>query len=291
MSVNEDNVRRGTLPAMQHLEHPRILPIGQDYFGNDRRLSLIPRFMGPNIAERVNQPGKNDDAHFTNGFVFNYSYDNPNNTMHHIDRYKKPVQPVFYRGVPVPPPVPPPIQKPKPKPKPKSKPVSNLVEVLDPVTPIMEEPTVVNSTSKPSTTTTTPSTTTNTTTPATTTTTKKTMTANPTKWFSLDGSGDNILLDGKYITREGFEKFKSANPNFNYSQKPDSVGRVYEDGGMIKRADGSYSRRGLWDNIRANKGSGKKPTKEMLRQEKKIKSQYENGGMIEMEDGGLFFEF
>jgi len=43
-------------------------------------------------------------------------------------------------------------------------------------------------------------------------------------------------------------------------------------GGMIKRADGSMSKRGLWDNIRANKGSGKKPTKQMLVQEKKIKS-------------------
>ncbi len=42
---------------------------------------------------------------------------------------------------------------------------------------------------------------------------------------------------------------------------------------MIKRADGSYSQRGLWDNIRANKGSGKKPTKEMLEQEKKIKNE------------------
>ena len=41
---------------------------------------------------------------------------------------------------------------------------------------------------------------------------------------------------------------------------------------MLKRADGSYSQRGLWDNIRANKGSGKEPTKEMLKQEKKIKS-------------------
>ena len=40
---------------------------------------------------------------------------------------------------------------------------------------------------------------------------------------------------------------------------------------MIKRADGSYSQRGLWDNIRANEGSGKKPTSEMLKQEKKIK--------------------
>ena len=41
---------------------------------------------------------------------------------------------------------------------------------------------------------------------------------------------------------------------------------------MIKRKDGSYSQRGLWDNIRANKGSGKKPTKEMLDQEMKIKA-------------------
>jgi hypothetical protein len=41
---------------------------------------------------------------------------------------------------------------------------------------------------------------------------------------------------------------------------------------MIKRKDGSVSQRGLWDNIRANKGSGKKPTKQMLQQEKKIKA-------------------
>lgn len=50
-------------------------------------------------------------------------------------------------------------------------------------------------------------------------------------------------------------------------------------GEMIKRADGSYSRVGLWDRIRANKGSGKKPTKEMLKQERKIRSE-------EMEYGG-----
>lgn len=42
---------------------------------------------------------------------------------------------------------------------------------------------------------------------------------------------------------------------------------------MIKRADGSYSQRGLWDNVRANIGSGKAPTKAMLKQEKKIKLQ------------------
>jgi hypothetical protein len=48
---------------------------------------------------------------------------------------------------------------------------------------------------------------------------------------------------------------------------------------MIKRKDGSVSQRGLWDNIRAAKGSGKKPTKDMLKQEKKIVSkakQYES---------------
>lgn len=41
---------------------------------------------------------------------------------------------------------------------------------------------------------------------------------------------------------------------------------------MIKRKDGSMSPRGLWDNLRDNKGSGKKPTKAMLKQEKAIKS-------------------
>jgi len=49
---------------------------------------------------------------------------------------------------------------------------------------------------------------------------------------------------------------------------------------MIKRKDGSYSQRGLWDNIRAKKGSGKKPTKEMLEQEGKIKKKYYSGGKV-----------
>jgi hypothetical protein len=48
---------------------------------------------------------------------------------------------------------------------------------------------------------------------------------------------------------------------------------------LIKRADGSYSPRGLWDNIRANAGSGKAPTKEMLAQEKKI-NKMANGGKM-----------
>ena len=40
---------------------------------------------------------------------------------------------------------------------------------------------------------------------------------------------------------------------------------------MLKRKDGSVSQRGLWDNIRAAKGSGKKPTYKMLKQKKKLK--------------------
>lgn len=42
-------------------------------------------------------------------------------------------------------------------------------------------------------------------------------------------------------------------------------------GKLIKRKDGSYSPRGMWDNIRENAGSRRKPTKAMLRQERKIR--------------------
>ncbi len=41
---------------------------------------------------------------------------------------------------------------------------------------------------------------------------------------------------------------------------------------MIKRKNGSYSQIVLWDNIRDAKGSGKKPTAQMLKQERKIKA-------------------
>lgn len=41
---------------------------------------------------------------------------------------------------------------------------------------------------------------------------------------------------------------------------------------LLKRKDGSKSRHGLWDSIRENKGSGKKPTKAMLSEAKKIKA-------------------
>ena len=58
-------------------------------------------------------------------------------------------------------------------------------------------------------------------------------------------------------------------------------------GEMIKRADGSYSRRGLWDNIRDNRGSGKEPTKEMLEQERKIKANQKEMGGYMYEEGGI----
>jgi len=67
----------------------------------------------------------------------------------------------------------------------------------------------------------------------------------------------------------GYEE--ATNRNLNPKKKPRAKARA-KAGAMIKRADGSMSKRGLWDNIRANKGSGKKPTKQMLVQEKKIKA-------------------
>jgi hypothetical protein len=80
----------------------------------------------------------------------------------------------------------------------------------------------------------------------------------------------------KYIQQEG-----TCDPNFSSTKcgvskaaakESKSDWKKKKNGGLIKRADGSMSKRGLWDNIRANKGSGKKPTKQMLVQEKKIKA-------------------
>lgn len=77
----------------------------------------------------------------------------------------------------------------------------------------------------------------------------------------------------------GGAMLQSAQKKNNFNRQYSNI-QVAEKGGMIKRKDGSYSKRGLWDNIRANKGSGKKPTKEMLEQERKIKAKMEFGGML-----------
>ena len=90
---------------------------------------------------------------------------------------------------------------------------------------------------------------------------------------------------------------KQVNPSlYKYSDYGEGEAEEYQDyvndggrpvfmakGGLIKRADGSYSRRGLWDNIRANRGSGRKPTAAMLKQERKIKKK-EDGSFVEGED-------
>jgi hypothetical protein len=77
---------------------------------------------------------------------------------------------------------------------------------------------------------------------------------------------------------EGQNAAKKAAPK----KKMKSGGKLTKAKGgkqMLKRADGSVSQRGLWDNIRAaakrNKAAGKpgkKPTAAMLKQERKIKA-------------------
>jgi len=87
----------------------------------------------------------------------------------------------------------------------------------------------------------------------------------------------------KYIQQEG-----TCDPNFSSTKcgvskaaakESKSDWKKKKNGGLIKRADGSMSRRGLWDNLRSkaaqNKKTGakpKSPTKAMLTQEKKIKA-------------------
>lgn len=71
---------------------------------------------------------------------------------------------------------------------------------------------------------------------------------------------DKAAGTGKYAPK------KNTLSNTAAKKKMKSGGKM-----MMKRADGSVSQRGLWDNIRAAKGSGKKPTAAMLKQEKKIK--------------------
>ena len=79
-------------------------------------------------------------------------------------------------------------------------------------------------------------------------------------------SQDKLIGSLKSLNRQP----KKGKPGYDANGFP--VKKAMKAGGMLKRADGSYSKRGLWDNIRANKGSGKKPTAAMLKQEKKIKA-------------------
>lgn len=84
------------------------------------------------------------------------------------------------------------------------------------------------------------------------------------------------ILKGRGVIKKTGAKFMKVDEKMcgskgmKYAEGTKSI--KFKKKEMIKRADGSTSQRGLWDNIRANKGSGKKPTPEMLKQEKKIKA-------------------
>lgn len=86
--------------------------------------------------------------------------------------------------------------------------------------------------------------------------------------FGLRKSAEENMKQARQALIDESRQAYKGKPGFDANGYPKK-----KMGGMIKRADGSMSKRGLWDNIRANKGSGKKPTSAMLKQEKKIKAQ------------------
>jgi len=102
---------------------------------------------------------------------------------------------------------------------------------------------------------------------------------------NLKNKVKGVVKGVKDFVKEPKKTLSKLNPIDNAMKSTDkkmcgSKGMKYAEGTksikfkkpMMKRADGSTSQKGLWDNIRANKGSGKKPTPEMLKQERKIKS-------------------
>ena len=100
---------------------------------------------------------------------------------------------------------------------------------------------------------------------------------------STDYGATSISRLKEFYKNFGFIENKGKNKNFEISQlmyRLPENNKFKTGGEFIKRADGSYSRRGLWDNIRDNVGSGRKPTKQMLEQEAKIRAKYNLGGSI-----------
>jgi len=82
----------------------------------------------------------------------------------------------------------------------------------------------------------------------------------------------DLSAPGKGMMEELKKKGSMPASQKNIGRKGIKVKKAKGGKEMIKRADGSYSQHGLWDNIRANRGSGKKPTAAMLKQERKIKA-------------------
>ena len=96
------------------------------------------------------------------------------------------------------------------------------------------------------------------------------------KYVSEDGNYKMKFKGGDIVQRRTLKGFLKGAPKAAGKMELKSGGKVTKAKAgkqMIKRADGSTSQRGLWDNIRAAKGSGKKPTAAMLKQEKKIKAE------------------
>jgi hypothetical protein len=87
----------------------------------------------------------------------------------------------------------------------------------------------------------------------------------------------NDTTNRKEVANHMMNNFRDEDVSFEPNAFLKSANVFGKGGEMIRRADGSYSKRGLWDNIRANKGSGKKPTKQMLEQERKIRSKQKGG--------------
>ena len=92
----------------------------------------------------------------------------------------------------------------------------------------------------------------------------------------------NDTSNRKEVANYMMDNFREEDVSFQPNAFLKSANVFGKGGEMIRRADGSYSKRGLWDNIRANKGSGKKPTKQMLEQERKIRSKQEGGEEVSM---------
>ena len=107
---------------------------------------------------------------------------------------------------------------------------------------------------------------------------------NPNKINVKSAIGNNGMFD---MTNPNI--YKALAPAITAQLAMNENQKLKEGGEMIKRADGSYSRKGLWDNLRKNRGSGRKPTKEMLEQERKIRREEKQmGGMV---DSNLMFDF
>jgi hypothetical protein len=101
--------------------------------------------------------------------------------------------------------------------------------------------------------------------------------------FELQNYQKKQLLDAT----DNLNKLKSY-PKFQYGGYINNdMNTDYAMGGKLNKLGVKNS---LWNNIRANKGSGKAPTKEMLKQERKIKSKYPDGGPIKYDMYGTPME-